>query len=492
MQAAKVHSALLSVEPGAPWAITEDGLRDVIRHVSLSSADGQPLKQRQSVTMRGDVAVIAIAGPLTREESFWSYLFGSSTYEGIARDLEAAISSPEVKRIVLNVASPGGAVHGCSELSAMIYAARGVKPIEAYVGEQCCSAAYWIASAADRMYCDRVSMTGSIGVRTTLVDVSKMLERAGVEQFDIVSDQSPLKVVDPADAKDRQRVKDMCSAMAAVFVADVARNRGVPSSTVASSFGKGDVFIGAAAVKAGLVDGLSSFESLLASNDRGPITGARAMSVKPTAASINSEKCDGCATALNTSAKTYCAKCYEGPDDEDDEEEEAKSHILEITGSKSLPVAFATIQGWKEAAADAAQMKAEHAKAQKIAADAAFDALIVEASKPRGTEGPLLPGSDEHPRRKFAMSLRASGVEGLRGYLGALSPLVPGTPAQEPTPAAVGRNASGEIDPKSIALTAKEIQMGANMGATPDELRANKARRMALPAPTRNDVTEEA
>jgi ClpP class serine protease len=51
----------------------------------------------------------------------------------------------------VNIDSPGGEVNGANELAQAIYDARGKKPIVAYVGGAGASAAYWVASAADRV-----------------------------------------------------------------------------------------------------------------------------------------------------------------------------------------------------------------------------------------------------------------------------------------------------------------------------------------------------
>ena len=57
---------------------------------------------------------------------------GASSYELIARDFTAALENPQIKGIILDIDSPGGEVNGVSELSNMVFAARGKKPVVAY------------------------------------------------------------------------------------------------------------------------------------------------------------------------------------------------------------------------------------------------------------------------------------------------------------------------------------------------------------------------
>src|SRR5678809_521246 len=162
----------------SPWAITQTGLELVIsiasrseffsevREQALLAQDGKPLANARSVVNRDGVALIPVNGPLFRHATLMTNVSGASSYETILKDFQAACESPDVEAIVLDIDSPGGEVHGAGELSTAIYQARGQKPIVAYVGGQGASAAYWIASAADKVVADPSAVLGSIGVRT--------------------------------------------------------------------------------------------------------------------------------------------------------------------------------------------------------------------------------------------------------------------------------------------------------------------------------------
>ncbi|TOL42864.1 serine peptidase, partial [Vibrio parahaemolyticus] len=66
--------------------------------------------------------------------------------------------------ICLDIDSPGGEVAGCFDLVDLIYELRGKKPIYAILSENAYSAAYAIASAADKIYVPRTGGVGSVGV----------------------------------------------------------------------------------------------------------------------------------------------------------------------------------------------------------------------------------------------------------------------------------------------------------------------------------------
>lgn len=259
-----------------PWAITAEGMavavaiasRDDVfadaRQQALAARDGRPLANTRAVTVRDGVAEIPLQGTMFRHADLLSAISGGVSYATLRKDLQTALEDPSVTAIMFNVDSPGGEVNGCAELAEAIYAARAVKPIGAYVGGQGCSAAYWLASAADKIYCASTAQLGSIGICATFTDDSKAQEAAGKKTVQIVSTQSPDKNVDPTTDAGRVLTQSRLDAVAQVFIGDVARHRGVTDAKVATKFGRGGVLIGAEAVQAGMADEVTNYESALA------------------------------------------------------------------------------------------------------------------------------------------------------------------------------------------------------------------------------------
>ena len=210
--------------------------------------------------VREGVAVIPVRGVLTRR-SYWRG--DRASHEWIGGQVKLALERPDVERIVFEIDSPGGQVNGCEELATLIYEARGQKPMVSYVLGQASSAAYWIASAADRIVSGRMSMLGSIGVIWTYLDWSKYDAELGIEEISIVSSQSPNKDLDPKTEEGRALVQAMVDQLAGEFVADVARNRGVDEAKVISDFGRGWVLVGEKAVESGLADSIGRLEDAI-------------------------------------------------------------------------------------------------------------------------------------------------------------------------------------------------------------------------------------
>ena len=253
---------------GEPWAITETALHTILEIAARENESpqavaaklGRNLQNTYSVTERDGVAIIPVTGPLFRYANLFTMISGASSYELIARDFTAALESPQIKGIILDIDSPGGEVNGVSELSNMVFAARGKKPVVAYASGDAASGAYWIASAADEIVVSETSALGSIGV----VGMYQGKSGKSAEAVEIVSSQSPHKRLDPTTDDGRSRLQIRIDSMADVFIETIARNRNVSAENVQNHYGGGDVMIGAKAVSAGLADRVGSLEGLIA------------------------------------------------------------------------------------------------------------------------------------------------------------------------------------------------------------------------------------
>lgn len=184
---------------------------------------------------------------------------GATSYELLSQDFNKALQASDVKAILLDIDSSGGEVNGCSEVADVIFKSRGVKPIIAYASGSCCSGAYWIASACDKILAADTAVLGSIGV------VSVFEKDDDDKTLEIVSSQSPNKRPDVNTEAGKAKIQARVDELAEVFIAKVARNRGITAVDVVKNFGAGDVSVGQHAVRNGLADGLSSFEDIISS-----------------------------------------------------------------------------------------------------------------------------------------------------------------------------------------------------------------------------------
>ena len=224
-------------------------------------------RDRRPYDLIDGVAVVPISGVLVHGDAYsW---WGETSYGSIRSTLEQAAADLEVRAIALHVDSPGGEVAGCFDLADRIFALRDVKPIVALVDELACSAAYALASAAEKILAPRTAVIGSIGVITMHLDVTAALEQAGLKVTTIQfggrkSDSYPTTPLSD-DARDRMQAD--IDTLGGMFVALVARNRGLdPDAVRATEAGH---FLGQAAVDLGLADAVmptdAAFRAVLSS-----------------------------------------------------------------------------------------------------------------------------------------------------------------------------------------------------------------------------------
>lgn len=199
----------------------------------------------------GPVVRIPVVGALTLSD--W---YGAS-YRSIEGALRAAAAQvPAPRSIVLDIDSPGGTVTGIAETVAAIEAARRVCPVVAYVRGTCASAAYWLASACDRIIAARTATVGCVGAIVAFWDFSGAIRQMGAERYRYTSSRTPLKAPDPGTpAFDLER-QALVDAAGDAFLADLSRLRGLAPDleAVADFYGRGLLAPASSALQRGWVD----------------------------------------------------------------------------------------------------------------------------------------------------------------------------------------------------------------------------------------------
>lgn len=263
--------SLLSTEIyGKPWLITVDAYRlvcDIANRLgdpeSVLAKRGERPEEAQSMEIRDGVAIIHVRGPIIRYASLFSRISGVCSVDDLSVDLTLAQEDSTVRGIVIHFDSPGGQATGINELSARIFEARANKPVVAYVGGQAASAAYWLASACSEVVIDSTAMLGSVGVVFRLENPDA--EEPAIE---IVSKRSPKKRPDITSAEGQAQIRTWADDICDVFIASVARFRGVSEEKVETDFGQGDILVGEKAVAAGMADKTGNLEAVIAGLSR--------------------------------------------------------------------------------------------------------------------------------------------------------------------------------------------------------------------------------
>lgn len=223
---------------------------------------GEP-NHKNNVDIRDGIAILHIDGALTYRSNIWKAFFGFDTYDSIANAFREIVADDKVKGIVLSIDSPGGMLSGVSDIAELIFNARGSKKlgIVAHSAGRVCSAAYWIASACERVVLSSVGEAGSIGVQC-VVDNGNSADGKSTTTI-LRSNLSPNKNLDPSTPAGRTALEKNVDAAAKVFLETIAGYRGTTYENVLENYGQGATFIGQDAVDAGLADGIESLDSLV-------------------------------------------------------------------------------------------------------------------------------------------------------------------------------------------------------------------------------------
>ena len=204
------------------------------------------------------IAVIPVHGTLVQKLGSLRPYSGMTGYDGIRHAFLSALTDPDIKAICLDVESPGGEVAGCFDLVDEIYQARGIKPVHAILTECAYSAAYAIASAADRIVVPRTGGVGSIGVIVMHVDWSQQLQKDGLKVTIITYGDRKAETNPYVPLSDgaRESLQAEVDAMGKLFVDTVARNRGITDDVIRKT--QAACFMAPEGVRLGLADAVAA------------------------------------------------------------------------------------------------------------------------------------------------------------------------------------------------------------------------------------------
>ncbi|MAC81481.1 MAG: serine protease [Rhodobacteraceae bacterium] len=223
----------------------------------LDGSVGEQMERSgRGYAVRDGVAVVPVTGALIHRGSWVGQSSGQTSYEGIAAQVEAAARDTRVRGIVLEIDSFGGEAAGAFSLAKTIREIRGEKQILAIVAENAMSAAYAIASQADRIAVPPSGSCGSIGVIMMHVDMSEAMEAAGfrvtlIEAGAHKGEGNPYQAL-PEDV--REKFKAEAETLRQIFCGEVGAGRGDRLSSDAALATEAETYLGETAVEVGLAD----------------------------------------------------------------------------------------------------------------------------------------------------------------------------------------------------------------------------------------------
>lgn len=209
--------------------------------------------------MRGPngMAIIPIRGHLMKGRSSFG---GSSTIEA-RRMLRAAAADTTITGVMMFVDSPGGTAAGTLELAEEVKRTAQEKPVRAHIQDFGASAAFWVASQADRLTANPTAQVGSIGSIAVVVDSFASAEQRGLVVHAISTGEFKgagvpgTKVTDAHLEKFQQEVNDINR-----FFLDGVRDGRKMTEQQVRRVATGEIWIAARAQALGLIDAVETWE----------------------------------------------------------------------------------------------------------------------------------------------------------------------------------------------------------------------------------------
>ncbi|MDE6105716.1 MAG: signal peptide peptidase SppA [Bacteroidales bacterium] len=185
--------------------------------------------------------------------------------ENIVKALKEAADDEKVKAIVLRVNSPGGSVLTSDIIYHEVLNAKAKKPLIASFGSYAASGGYYISCAADHIFAQPTTLTGSIGVFGMIPNIGKTMRRIGVHTDGVkthpyAGSPSLMRAMTPGE---RALQQSGIENIYAGFIGKVAKGRGMSTAAV-DSIGQGRVWSGTDGLRVGLVDELGGLEDAIA------------------------------------------------------------------------------------------------------------------------------------------------------------------------------------------------------------------------------------
>ena len=214
-----------------------------------------------------DGAAKVVRIPLRGEIFFEEGRLKSSAASMAMQMIRRATLDEDVRAIVIEIDSPGGGITASDMLWNSLCEFREAdtnRVVMAVMEDICASGGYYVAAAADHIVAHPTTITGSIGVIISSINIKELADKIGVKDVSIASGANKQMLNPMRDLTDEQRamLKASVDALNKRFIKVVAEGRGMPEEDVAK-IADGRVFLADEAKSLGLVDDIGYFADAL-------------------------------------------------------------------------------------------------------------------------------------------------------------------------------------------------------------------------------------
>jgi ClpP class serine protease len=231
---------------------------EVKNTIQLISDTRESQKESFNVDESG-VSHINIVGVLQPKVDPCAILFGieATAYSEIMDAIAKGEANSDVKEHLFHFDTPGGYLVGLEKTALAIKNAK--KPTKGIIHGQACSAGLFLGSQCDIFEAEgELCESGSLGVKIVMTDTTAKDRASGITKYTIVSENAPLKTIDPAKKEDRLRLKAHITKMEDIFTFFVADGRNTTPENVRKTYGKGATLLAREALDVGMIDSIQN------------------------------------------------------------------------------------------------------------------------------------------------------------------------------------------------------------------------------------------
>jgi len=212
--------------------------------------------EKDAVTAGRHTALVELDGIIAPE--------GRASADKIIKALDRAFKDSNTAGVVLRINSPGGSPVQAGYINDEMRRLRAKYPdipLYVVVEDLCASGGYYVASAADKIYVDKASMLGSIGVIISSFGFTGAMEKLGIERraYTAGTNKDFLDPFAPENPTQREHVQKMLADIHQQFINVVRQGRGKRLKETPEMF-SGLVWTGEQSVELGLADGFGSLD----------------------------------------------------------------------------------------------------------------------------------------------------------------------------------------------------------------------------------------
>ena len=231
---------------------------DKVNFISVSTVNQSISDYNKEIKDR--IAVVFAKGPI---------LYGEGTKNIIAQGvfvetLKELADDDWIKAIVLRIDSPGGSALTSELLWKAIEEVKKSKPVLASIGNVAASGGYYIASAADQIFADPLSITGSIGVFASLPNMQGLTKNLGIYAETVETHPNAIgySIYKPISEEFKKQTKKSIESTYNTFKKRVSEGRNLPD-TIVENISQGRVWTGKQAFEIGLVDSIGGLQETI-------------------------------------------------------------------------------------------------------------------------------------------------------------------------------------------------------------------------------------